>query len=140
MLEFQLTNTSFAIVVDEYGGVAGIITPEDVIEEIVGEIADEYDQPEPAEPELVEGAAVIEGRMRTEEFNERFEQRLPEAQAETVGGLVVARLGRIPRRGETVEIAGLTIEVLEATERCATRLGIKPVSYTHLTLPTILLV
>jgi putative hemolysin len=128
LLEFQLANTSFAIVVDEYGGVAGIITAEDVIEEIVGEIADEYDRPEPGEPELVEGAAVIDGRMRIEEFNERFEQRLPEMQAETVGGLVVAQLGRIPARGETVEIAGLTIEVLEATERCAARLGIKPLT------------
>ena len=128
LLEFQLTNTSFAIVVDEYGGVSGIITSEDIIEEIVGEIADEYDRPEPPEPELVEGTGVIEGRMRIEEFNERFEQRLPEEHAETVGGLVVARLRRIPHRGETVEIAGLTIEVLEATERRAAKLAIKPLT------------
>ena len=83
---------------------------------------------EPPETELVEGGGVIDGRTRIEEFNERFEQRLPEEHGETVGGLVVAQLGRIPRRGETVEIAGLTIEVLEATERRAARLGIKPLT------------
>ena len=128
LLEFQLTNTSFAIVVDEYGGVSGLITTEDVVEEIVGEIADEYDRPEPPEPELIEGTGVIEGRMRIEEFNERFEQQLPEGEAETVGGLVVARLRHIPRRGETVEIAGLTLEVLEASERRAARLAVKPLT------------
>ncbi len=128
LLEFQLTNTSFAVVVDEYGGVSGIITSEDIVEEIVGEIADEYDRPEPPEAELVEGTGVIEGRMRVEEFNERFEQRLPEGVAETVGGLVVAHLRRIPRRGETAEIAGLVVEVLEATERRAAKLAIKPLT------------
>jgi len=126
--EFQLTNTSFAIVVDEYGGVSGVITIEDIVEEIVGEIADEYDQPEAGEAELVEGTGVIEGRLRVEEFNERFEQQLPEGRAETIGGLIVAHVRRIPRRGETVEIAGLNIEVLEATERRVTSLAIKPLT------------
>jgi len=128
LLEFQLTNTSFAVVVDEYGGVSGVITTEDIIEEIVGEIADEYDHPEPPEPEVAEGTGVIEGRMRVAEFNDRFEEHLPEGEAETVGGLVIARLGHIPRRGETVEIAGLTIEVLDATERRAATLAIKPLT------------
>jgi putative hemolysin len=131
LLEFQLTNTSLAIVVDEYGGVSGLITTEDVIEEIVGDIADEYDRPEPSEPELVKGTGVIEGRMRVEEFNDRFEQQLPEVEAETVGGLVVARLRHIPRAGETVVIADLSFEVLEATERRAVKLSVKPLTTRH---------
>jgi putative hemolysin len=128
LLEFQLTNTSLAIVVDEYGGVSGIITTQDIVEEVVGEIADERGRSDRLERDAVEGTGVIDGRMRIEEFNERFEQRLPEEQAETVGGLVVAQLGRIPRGGEAVEVAGLAIEVLEATERRVARLAIKPLT------------
>ncbi|MBN1918447.1 MAG: HlyC/CorC family transporter [Verrucomicrobia bacterium] len=131
LLEFQLTNSNFALVVDEYGGVSGIITSEDIIEEIVGEISDEYDRPEPPAQELVDGMGLIDGRLRIEEFNEEFEQKLPEAPAETVGGLVVAYLGRIPRAGETIEIAGLTVNVLEATERRVERLSIKPLTSRH---------
>jgi CBS domain containing-hemolysin-like protein len=131
LLEFQLTNTNFALVVDEYGGVSGIITTEDVIEEIVGEITDEYDRAEPPAQELVGGMGLIDGRLRVEEFNEQFEQKLPEGPAETVGGLVVAHLGRIPHQGEVVEIAGLTITVLEATERRVERMSIKPLTSRH---------
>lgn len=131
LLEFQLTNTSFALVVDEYGGVSGIITTEDVTEEIVGEIAHEHDRSDGSAQELIGGTGLIDGRLRVEEFNEQFEQKLPEEPAETVGGLIVAHLGRIPRPGETVEIAGLTMNVLEATERRVERLSIKPLTRRH---------
>ncbi len=108
-----------AIVLDEYGGVAGLVTMEDVLEEIVGEIVDEYD---PAEEEPIRqvspGVTEVEARVHIDDLNERFQYELPEdSDFDTIGGFVCAQLGRVPETGETIPWKQLRITVLEADKR-----------------------
>ncbi len=125
--EFQRTRNHMAIVLDEYGGVSGLVTIEDVLEEIVGEIVDEYD------PELVEGirriderTAEVLGRVHVDEANDRLGLRLPDdGDYDTVAGLVFHELGRIPTVGEQVSYAGVRFTVLEASRRRIERLRIE---------------
>ncbi|HYF58728.1 MAG TPA: CBS domain-containing protein [Burkholderiaceae bacterium] len=121
--DFRENRSHLAIVVDEYGGVAGLITIEDVLEQIVGEIEDEFDLDD-GRDHIVELEPGPEGpRWRVpasaplEAFDERVGSALADAGLDTVGGLVAARIGRVPRRGDTVDIAGLRFEVLRATPR-----------------------
>lgn len=115
--EFQRKQTQLAIVVDEYGGTAGLATIEDLLEEIVGEIRDEYD----VETELVmeepDGAFVFSGKVNFDEVRERLNVELEPEGFETVGGYVLTRVGRVPAAGETFELDGMTVEVLEAERR-----------------------
>jgi CBS domain containing-hemolysin-like protein len=115
--EFQRKRAQIAITVDEYGGTAGLVTIEDLLEQIVGEIRDEYDVE--TEPIVDEGAGafVFSAKVSIDEFRERLDVEIEGDGFETVGGYVLARAGRVPSVGETFEIDGLIVEVLEAERR-----------------------
>jgi CBS domain containing-hemolysin-like protein len=106
-----------AIVVDEWGAVAGVVTLEDLLEELVGEIADEHeDSIDPVIP-LAEGAFTVAGRVRVTEIAQLFDADLPPGDYDTVAGLLSARLGHIPRPGEEVEDGGLRFIVEDADRK-----------------------
>jgi magnesium and cobalt transporter len=126
--EFRASRNHMAIVVDEYGGVAGLVTIEDVLEQIVGEIKDEYDI-DADDVMIVERPGpeyIVKGLTPLEEFNERFGRRFAAEAVDTVGGLVAAHLGRLPRHGEKIEIEGLGFEVLRADSRRIHLLRVTP--------------
>src|SRR5205807_5042146 len=106
MREMQAEKFHMAIVVDEYGGTAGLVTLEDLIEELVGEIVDEYDVEEPLIEPLPGGEVRVNGRMPIDEVNELTDAGLPEGDWDTVAGLVFNLLGHVPTEGETVEFNG----------------------------------
>jgi CBS domain containing-hemolysin-like protein len=106
MREMQAKKFHMAIVVDEYGGTAGLVTLEDLIEELVGEIVDEYDVEEPSVEALAGGDVRVNARMPIDELNELLDSQLPEGDWDTVGGLVYNLLGHVPVEGETVECDG----------------------------------
>ena len=116
--EFRVSHNHMAIVVDEYGGVSGLLTIEDVLEQIVGDIGDEYDVDE-SEGIRREGERTysVPALTRIEEFNETFGTRFSDEEFDTIGGLVLHELGRMPRRGEAVEIGGLELKVHRADRR-----------------------
>ncbi|HKQ29039.1 MAG TPA: transporter associated domain-containing protein [Burkholderiales bacterium] len=117
--EFRASRNHMAIVIDEYGGVAGLITIEDVLEQIVGEIEDEYDFDEASDNILPEpgGRYRVKALTQIADLNAALGTRLPDESADTAGGLVIAQLGRLPKRGETVIIEGLRFQVLRADSR-----------------------
>ena len=115
--EFQLKQVQIAIVVDEYGGTAGLVTIEDLLEEIVGEIRDEYDVESEPVVEQGDGAFVFSAKVSIDEFRDRLGVEIEGDGFETVGGYVLTRVGRVPAVGEVFEIDGLTVEVLEAERR-----------------------
>ncbi|MEO5694021.1 MAG: transporter associated domain-containing protein [Usitatibacter sp.] len=117
--EFRGNRNHIAIVVDEYGGVSGLVTIEDVIEQIVGDIEDEYDFDETEDNILVDRSGRYRVKAITEigDFNEHFGTRFPDEDFDTVGGLVVGRFGRLPKRGETIVVEGYTFQVLRADSR-----------------------
>jgi putative hemolysin len=123
--EFQRQRVQIAVVVDEYGGTAGLVTLEDLIEEIVGEIRDEYD--EESEPITDEGHGefVFSGKVSIDELGESLGVEIPREGFETVGGYVLARLGRVPTVGETFEIDDLAVEVVEAERRRVTKVRVR---------------
>ncbi len=120
--EFRASHNHMAIVVDEYGGVAGLLTIEDVLEEIVGEIDDEHDL---EEAEFIRPDGDKDGRpcyavralTRIEDFNEFFECELSDEEYDTIGGLVMHELGRLPRRGEKIDFDGFEFAVTKADRR-----------------------
>jgi magnesium and cobalt transporter len=117
--EFRASRNHMAIVVDEYGGVAGLVTIEDVLEQIVGEIRDEHDF-DADDAMIVErggGEYVVKALTPLEDLNARLGAALAHAEINTFGGLVMARFGRVPRRGERIELDGLRVEVLRADSR-----------------------
>src|SRR5437660_935627 len=117
--EFRRNRNHMAIVVDEYGGVSGLCTIEDVIEQIVGEIDDEFDVEDDQNIRRdAERHFTVRGVTRISEFNEYFGARLSEAEGvDTVAGLLMKHLGRLPRRGESITIGGLRVQVLRADSR-----------------------
>jgi magnesium and cobalt transporter len=117
--DFRRNRNHMAIVVDEYGGVSGLVTIEDVIEQIVGEIDDEFDVEEDEQNIRREAARqyAVRGITRLAEFNEYFGTQLSADDVDTVAGLVMKAFGRLPRRGETVNIGGLEIRVMRADRR-----------------------
>jgi magnesium and cobalt transporter len=116
--EFRVSHNHMAIVVDEYGGVSGLLTIEDVLEEIVGEIGDEYDVDEgEGIRKEAERTFTVPALTRIEEFNRVFGTRFADEEFDTIGGLVLHELGCLPRRGESMEIGGLELEVLRADRR-----------------------
>jgi magnesium and cobalt transporter len=116
--EFRGNRNHMAIVVDEYSGVAGLVTIEDVIEQIVGEIDDEFDVEEDQNIRReADGQFSVRGRTRIEEFNQHFNTRLPEEEFDTVAGLVMKQFGRMPRRGESVSIGELEFRIARADRR-----------------------
>jgi putative hemolysin len=116
--EFQRRKVHIAIVLDEYGGTAGLVTIEDLLEEIVGEIQDEYDEEEPMVVRLSDDKARIDGRASVDELGELFETELAledEDEYDTVGGLVFHRIGGVPKPGDQVSVDGLILTV-ESTD------------------------
>jgi len=116
--EFRISRNHMAIVIDEYAGVAGLVTIEDVIEQIVGEIDDEFDVEDDQNIRREgERQFSVRGGTRIEEFNRYFSVELPEDQFDTVAGLVMQQFGRMPRRGESVTLGGLELRVARADRR-----------------------
>ena len=105
--EMQAARTHLVIVVDEYGGTAGLVTIEDILEEIVGEITDEYDVERPPVENLDDGSVRVTARLPIEDLGEIFGVELPADEVETVGGLLAQTLGRVPIPGASVDVGGL---------------------------------
>jgi magnesium and cobalt transporter len=126
--EFRGSRNHMAIVVDEYGGVAGLVTIEDVIEQIVGEIDDEFDVEDDQNiRKEAERLFLVRGVTRIEEFNEYFGARLSEEEGfETVAGLLMKQFGRLPRRGESATIDGFEFRVMRADRRRIDALRVVP--------------
>jgi len=118
LTQFQKERIHIAIAMDEYGGTSGLVTLEDVLEEIVGEIEDEHDPTRPAEfQELDGGKLKLHGRFPLEELAERFSIELNSEQMETLGGYLSELAGRIPRQGDIFEAAGYRFTIIEANKR-----------------------
>lgn len=120
--EFRASHNHMAIVVDEYGGVAGLLTIEDVLEEIVGEIDDEHDHEEadfirPDGDRNGKPSFAVRALTRVEDFNEFFDCELEDEEYDTIGGLVMHALGRLPKRGERVKVGGFEFAVIKADKR-----------------------
>jgi len=117
--EFRTNRNHIAIVVDEYGGVSGLVTIEDVLEQIVGDIEDEYDFDETEDNIIAEGGGRFRVKAQTEvgDFNTRFGSRLADETVDTIGGLVVHAFGRLPKRGETVTIGEWRFRIVRADSR-----------------------
>jgi magnesium and cobalt transporter len=117
--EFRANRNHIAIVVDEYGGVAGLVTIEDVLEQIVGDIEDEYDFDETEDNILPDKGGKFRVKAVTEiaDFNEAFGCQLPDAEFDTIGGIVTQQFGRLPKRGEAVVHAGFRFVILRADSR-----------------------
>ena len=117
LAEFRRTDTRMAIVVDEYGGTAGLVTLEDLVEEIVGEIEDEHDQVEEPVRRLGPRRFMLSGKLSIRDWAELFEVELADTAVTTVGGLVVSLLGHLPRTGEQVSFGNLTLTVTKMSRR-----------------------
>jgi magnesium and cobalt transporter len=120
--ELQERRTTFSVVIDEYGGTAGLCTAEDIVEELVGEIKDEYDAE--TEPIAVEGdgSLLVAGRVNIERLEQALEARLANGEdVGTVGGLVTTAFGRVPRPGESLDYKGFTVEVVDAERKRVNR-------------------
>ena len=123
--EFQKVKTKMAIVVDEHGSVSGLVTMEDVVEEIVGEIQDEYDV---EEAQIVENGPLdftVTGMTEVEKLEELFDVELADDDFITVGGLITHHLGRLPHKGETLAVKGVQIEVLDVDQKKVKKLRIR---------------
>jgi magnesium and cobalt transporter len=116
--EFRRSRVHMAIVADEYGGIAGIVTIEDVIEQIVGDIDDEHDVDEDVNIRKDgDRQYIVRGQTPIDEFNEYFQTELSDDEFDTVAGLVMKQLGRLPRRGETLQLAGCEVKVMRFDRR-----------------------
>ncbi len=114
------------MVVDEYGGVAGLVTIEDLLEEIVGEIRDEHEGKQDLVRREADGAWVINAVAHVKELETLFGVEFEERDFDTVGGMVVAAFGRLPASGERVEVRGLRVEVLQADRRRVQSVRVRP--------------
>lgn len=126
--EFKKNRNHMAIVVDEYGGIAGLVTIEDVLEQIVGEIEDEHDFDDEAwiKP-MPSGEYSVKALTPISDFNDFFDSTLPENEFDTIGGLALKHFGRMPRRGETIQFEGFKVTVLNADNRTIKLLKIEAV-------------
>jgi len=125
LLDLKARGEHLAVVVDEYGGVSGIATLEDIVEEIVGEIEDEYDKPERELSEKEPGGTVVEGSRELDRLNEELGLALPEGDYETLAGFITGLTGRIPHKGERIRYQGITFEILVGTDRAIQKIKVK---------------
>jgi len=127
--EFRANRNHMALVVDEYGGVAGLVTIEDILEQIVGDIEDEYDSDESEDNIVRDQGGLYRVKAQTEiaDFNRVFGTKYSDADFDTVGGLVLNRFGRLPRRGDAITIDGLRVQVLRADSRRLHSLQVQPI-------------
>ncbi len=119
--EMRTSGGHLAVVVDEYGGTAGLVTLEDLVEELVGEIVDEFDREEPLLEPLAGGEVLVHGRMPVDQLNSLMDADLPDDDWDTVGGLIFSTLGHVPGVGETVAASGLRLRVERMQGRRITR-------------------
>ena len=130
--EMQRNRTHMAVVVDEYGGSTGVVTLEDILEQIVGDIHDEHERAAAPAERLPDGSYRVAARANVDELNEALDWSLPKRDYETVAGLVLATLHRIPRAGEEFQNAGYSITVLESDARRVVSVKIVPVAGTNM--------
>jgi len=130
LAEFRRSRNHMAVVVDEYGGVAGLVTIEDVLEEIVGEIDDEHDDAVP--PKLIvaqaDGSWLVDALTPIEDFNEQFGTAFPDEEYDTVGGLVTAEIGHLPDPGETATMGDYAFDVTRADDRRVLQFRVRKVA------------
>ena len=119
LTEFRTNHNHMAAVIDEYGGIAGLVTIEDVLEEIVGEIEDEYDIDDEDKyfKELDDGKVIVNALTPIDEFNEYFSQNISDEEFDTIGGILMQHFGRLPRRNESTHLDGLDIRILNSDSR-----------------------
>lgn len=116
--EFRINRNHMAVVVDEYGGVTGLVTIEDVLEQIVGDIEDEYDtEDDQFIKKYSENTFAVKALTPIDEFNEHFGTQLEEDEADTIGGLLMREFGHLPKRGESIDIQGYRFKILRADNR-----------------------
>ncbi len=123
--EMQRGRIQMAIVVDEYGGVVGIVTVEDLLEEIVGEIEDEYDEEPPPLRRLADGSYIVDARVEVDRLNEELGIQLPEGEYETLGGFLLSLLQKIPDTGEEAQYGGMHFLVTESDKRSILKVRIR---------------
>ena len=124
--------TQMVLVVDEYGGTEGLVTMEDIIEELVGEIEDEYDPEEKELHRRPDGSFSVQARIPIDELNEELDSKFPESEEyDSLGGFIFSKLGRIPQAGESLEAAGYTLRIHSASHRQIQVVYIKPQSETE---------
>ncbi len=129
LAEMQRQRVHMAIVVDEYGGVAGLVTLEDIVEEIVGEIQDEYDQAEELPfVQVSDGEYIFQGKIGLDDFNEVANSHLPKDEADTLAGLIYSRMGRVPSNGERLQVDNLQMTIEQVSGR-RIRKGARPTRY-----------
>lgn len=118
MLEdFLREREQFAVALDEFGGTAGVVTVEDLLDELVGEMADEHDSSEAPVRRMSDGSYLVPGHMKIDELNERLGLSVPEGDYETISGFVLEKLGRVPARGERLSVEAVTLEIAVSTAR-----------------------
>jgi Mg2+/Co2+ transporter CorB len=129
MRQFLVRRTHFALVIDEYGALQGLITLEDILEEIVGQITDEHDQPEAPDLERTrDGAILVDGAMTIRDLNRATDWNLPDEEANTVAGLVIHEAQTIPVQGQVFSFHNFRFEVAAREANRITRLRIRPLS------------
>jgi magnesium and cobalt transporter len=119
--ELRSKKSHLAVIVDEYGGTAGIVTIEDIVEEIIGEIRDEHDIEEEVFAPQEDGSVLVNAWANIFDFEERFEIEMPHEGYDTIGGFVTHLCGRVPRKGEEVRFGGLVMKVVAGDEKRVTR-------------------
>ena len=125
LYDFRRTKEHLAVVVDEYGTTEGIVTLEDLLEEIVGEIEDEFDLPDESVEQLADGRIRISGTFSVDDFNEQFQRQLPVDDYHTMAGFVFGLLGRAPEPGDEVSHDGTRFKVIEIEGTRIDRLGVE---------------
>jgi len=123
--EFKTNKSHMAIVIDEYGGTAGLVTIEDIIEEIFGEIQDEHDTEEAFLTPMPDGALAVDARANVDELEKYFNIEIPKDNFETVGGLIVHLMGRVPRAGEEIPYQGLHIVIQESDQKKVSKIKVR---------------
>lgn len=126
--DFVEKKIQIAIVIDEYGGTSGLITIEDILEEIVGEIYDEYDTQEARLQPQEDGSVIVDARLEIEELADYFGIEVPEGEFESVGGLLIHHLGKVPQVGDTVVTQDLEFTVTAADERRVKQIRVRPLT------------